>query len=60
LFPELEGMLHRPASAGECQVSLLRCDVSTVLYPVSVLVGLVWPVAMLVLYALLSIMHLGA
>jgi hypothetical protein len=50
----------RPASAGEGPISLLRCGVSTALYPVTVLVGLVWHVAMLILYALLSSIYLGA
>jgi uncharacterized membrane protein len=47
-------LLVRPVSAQEGRIGLLRFGVGTVLYPVTVLVGLVSPIAMLVFYGLLN------
>jgi uncharacterized membrane protein len=47
-------LLVRPVSAREGRIGLLRFGAGTLLYPITVLVGLLSPVLMLVLYGLLN------
>lgn len=47
-------LLVRPVSARQGRTGLLRFGAGTLLYPVTVLVGLLSPIAMLILYGLLN------
>jgi uncharacterized membrane protein len=46
-------MMVRPVSDAEARAAVRRFGLGTVIYPIAPLVGLVWPIVMLVLYAAL-------
>jgi uncharacterized membrane protein len=51
-------LLLRPVTPAQARRGVLRFSVGSLVYPVAVIIGLFWPVAMLVIYALITAFYI--